>query len=62
MNGLGVEKREKSTTDLVNERSIEVLGCTLDERSDENLKWMLENGYRIKQAHKRQRRRLLGWL
>jgi len=48
VNWLGVKKREKSATDLVIERSIEVLGCTLDERSDENLKWMRENGYRIR--------------
>ncbi|KON30873.1 hypothetical protein AC482_02710 [miscellaneous Crenarchaeota group-15 archaeon DG-45] len=57
MNGLGIKKGKKSLTDLVIERSIELLGCTLDERSDENLKWMRENGYRIKKAHKRGRAR-----
>ena len=57
VNGLGVKKREKSVTDLVIERSIELFGCTPDERSDENLKWMRENGYRIKQVRRRKRRR-----
>jgi len=54
VNGLSMKK---SFTDLVIERSIESFGCTPDERSDENLKWMRENGYRIKQVHRRKRRR-----
>jgi hypothetical protein len=54
---LDTKKEEKSLTDLVIERSYEVLGCTLDERSDENLKWMHKKGYGVKQAHKRGRAR-----
>ena len=57
VNGLGIKKGKKSLSDLVIERSVELLGCTLDERSDENLKWMQENGYSIKQMHKRGRAR-----
>jgi hypothetical protein len=57
VNGLGIKKGKKSLSELVIERSVELLGCTLDERSDENLKWMQENGYSIKQAHTRGRAR-----
>ena len=57
VNGLGIKKGKKSLSDLVFERSIQLLGCTPDERSDENLKWMRENGYGIKQVHKRSRTR-----
>jgi len=57
VNWLGVKKREKSVTDLAIERSIEVLGCTFDERSEENLKWMREHGYIIKKSKRGSRRR-----
>ena len=57
VNGLGIKKGKKSLSDLVIERSVELLGCTLDERSDENLKWMRENGYGVKRMHKRGRGR-----
>ena len=57
VNGLEIKKEKKSLSELVIERSVEILGCTLDERSDENLKWMRENGYRIKQVHTRGRAR-----
>lgn len=53
VNGLGIKKDKKSLSDLIVEKSIELLDRTPDERSDENLKWMRENGYRIKQVHKR---------
>jgi len=53
MNKLSEEKEKKSITAFIIEKSIELLGCTPDEKSDENLKWMCENGYGIKQVHKR---------
>jgi hypothetical protein len=49
---LGVEKEKKSLTDLIIERSVELYGFTPAERSDENVKWMLENGYLSRQAQK----------
>jgi len=55
VNALNEDKGKKSSTDLVIERSVELFGFTPDEKSDENLKWMRENGYRIKQV-KRYRR------
>ena len=56
-NNLSVEKEKKSLTDLIIERSVELYGFTPDERSDENLKWMRENGYGVKQMRKRGRER-----
>jgi hypothetical protein len=47
VNGLSINKRNKSVADIDNERSIEFFGVTLVERSDENLKWMREHGYNI---------------
>jgi hypothetical protein len=52
---LGIEKKKKSLTDLVIERSVELYGFTPDERSDENLNWMLENGYMNRQAQRKRR-------
>lgn len=52
---LGEEKEKKSSTDLVIEKSVELYGFTPDEKSDENLKWMRENGYLIRQAQKHRR-------
>jgi hypothetical protein len=49
---LGVEKEKKSLTDLIIERSVELYGFTPAERSDENIKWMLKNGYLNVQAQK----------
>ncbi len=54
---LDVEKGEKSSTDLVIEKSVELYGFTPNEKSDENLKWMREQGYGIKQVQKRGRAR-----
>jgi hypothetical protein len=47
-----IEKEKKSLTDLIIEKSVELYGYTPDERSDNNVKWMLENGYLNKQAQK----------
>ena len=55
VNALNEDKGKKSSTDLVIERSVELFGLTPDERSDENLRWMLENGYRIRQVQRRRR-------
>jgi hypothetical protein len=55
VNRLDVEKGKKSSTDLVIEKSVELYGFTPNEKSDENLKWMRENGYPIKQVQKRVR-------
>ena len=49
VSGTSVEKK-KTYTDIVIEKSVELFGFTPEERSDENLKWMLENGYKIKQS------------
>ena len=54
---LDVEKGKKSSTDLVIEKSVELYGFTPNEKSDENLKWMREHGYGIKQVQKRGRAR-----
>jgi hypothetical protein len=53
--GLDTKKTKKSLTDLIIDRSYELLGCTLEERSDENLKWMYKNGYNVKENPKRGR-------
>ena len=55
MSRLGVEKEKKSLTDLVIGKFIELYGFTPDERSDENLNWMLENGYLSRQAQRHRR-------
>lgn len=52
---LSEERRKKSFSDLVIEKSVELFGYTPDEKSERNLKWMRENGYMIK--HKRARYR-----
>jgi len=38
---LGKEREGKKFTDIVIERSYELLGCTPDEKSDENMKHLL---------------------
>ena len=52
VNRLDVEKGKKRTTDLVIEKSVELYGFTPNEKSDENLKWMRENGYLVKHARR----------
>ena len=53
MEGLVEDNNKKKFSDRVREKSVELFGFTPDERSDSNLKWMLENGYRIKQRRGR---------
>ena len=52
-NRLSVDKKKKSSTDIVIENSVRLYGFTPDERSDENQNWMLENGYLSKRPQKR---------
>ena len=52
---MSLEKEKKSLTDLVIEKSVELYGFTPDEKSDENQKWMLKNGYLSKRPQKRRR-------
>ena len=52
---LAVNKGKKSSTDLVIEKSVELYGFTPSEKSDENLKWMRENGYQIRQVQRHRR-------
>jgi len=40
--------KKKSFSEKVTEKSLELFGFTPQEKSDQNLKWMLENGYKIK--------------
>ena len=49
------EKEEKSITDLIIERFVNVLGYTPDEKSNKNLKWMIENGYLEKKTPRHSR-------
>jgi len=53
VNGLISEKEKKSSTDQVIKRSKELYGYTPEEKSDENMEWMLENGYLQKKRYKR---------
>ena len=43
----------KSPTDLLIKRSKELYGYTPDEKSDENIEWMLRNGYLKEKRHRR---------
>ena len=45
--------KKKSFSEKVTEKSLELFGFTPQERSDQNLKWMLENGYKIKTVRAR---------
>ena len=40
--------KKQSFSEKVTEKSLELFGFTPQERSDQNLKWMLKNGYKIK--------------
>ena len=53
VNSLNSEKGKKNSTDLVIKRSKELYGYTLEEKSDENMEWMLRNGYLKEKRHKR---------
>ena len=53
VNGLISEKGKKNSTDQVIKRSKELYGYTPEEKSDENMEWMLQNGYLQKKRHRR---------
>jgi len=53
VNSLNSEKGKKNTTDLVIKRSKELYGYTPEEKSDENIEWMLRNGYIKEKRNKR---------
>ena len=54
------ELKKKSLTDQVVEQSMDLYGYTPDQKSDENEKWMLQNGYikskKTKRVNHRRRR------
>ena len=53
VNTLSSIKIKKRTTDLVIKRSKELYGYTPEEKSNENIKWMLQNGYMKDKKHRR---------
>jgi hypothetical protein len=53
VNDLISEKDKANSTDQVIKRSKELYGYTPEEKSDENMKWMIQNGYLKKKKHKR---------
>jgi hypothetical protein len=53
VNPLTQEKDNKNSTDLVIKRSKELYGYTPEEKSDQNMEWMLQNGYLKKKRNKR---------
>ena len=53
VNGLNSKQGETNTTDLVIKRSKELYGYTPEEKSDENIEWMLRNGYLKEKKNKR---------
>jgi len=53
VNSLNSEKGKKNATDLVIKRSKEIFGYTPEEKSDENIEWMLRNGYIKEKKYKR---------
>lgn len=55
MNAPNKHKGKRSLTDIIIEKSVELYGFTPDEKSDENLKWMFEKGYNVKQVKRRGR-------
>lgn len=57
VDGLSEDKEKNGITAQIIARSIELLGCTPKTKSDENLKWMRDNGYKIKKVQKRGPRR-----
>jgi hypothetical protein len=46
-----IAEKKKSSTDFLIEKSFDLYGFTPMEKSDENLKWMRKNGYKIKNRH-----------
>lgn len=57
VNSLNSEKGKKITTDDVIKLSKKLYGYTPDEKSDENIEWMLRNGYIKEKRKKRGARR-----
>ncbi len=53
VDSLNTEEGETNTTDLVIKRSKELYGYTPEEKSDENMEWMLRNGYLKEKKNKR---------
>ena len=51
MSWLSEKRTEKSFSERVIEKSVELFGFTPDEKSDKNMEWMGEHGYFTK--HKR---------
>jgi len=45
VNRLNSEKGKKNTTDLIIKRAKELYGYSPEKKSDENMEWMLRNGY-----------------
>jgi hypothetical protein len=56
MSELSEKRTEKSFSDRVIEKSVELFGFTPDEKSDKNLEWMREHGYLVKQNRVRHSR------
>jgi len=50
---LSSENAKKNSTDNVIKRSKELYGYTPEEKSDQNMEWMLQNGYIQKKRNKR---------
>jgi len=56
MSWLSEKKTEKSFSERVIEKSVELFGFTPDEKSDKNMKWMREHCYLVKYERKRHKR------
>jgi len=54
VNALSSGKGKRSPTDLIIKRSKELYGYTPEEKSDENMEWMLRKGY-LKETRRRRR-------
>jgi hypothetical protein len=57
VNALSSGKVKRNPTDLIIQRSKELYGYTPEEKSDENMEWMLRKGYLKGKRHRRRRRR-----
>jgi hypothetical protein len=53
VNALSSAKSKGNSTDFVIKRSKELYGYTPEEKSDENIAWMLKNGYIKEKRHSR---------
>ncbi len=52
MNSMVSEFKKKKFSDLVTEKSKDLFGYTPEQRTAENLVWMIENGYLSKKRNK----------